>query len=382
MKKKIIILSSSGGAGHIAATQALKDYLADSYQITSKDFMHVLHDIDVVKKITRGSFEAEQVFYNYCLKRRWFTVLNVVYQLGTWYFAARRKKITAIFKKFIAESQVDLVISVVPLINGALADAAKACNVPLIVVPTDLDVTSFMLGMKKIDYDKLVMTTALDDQATKKKIALAGLSEQQIITTGFPLRKKFFETQKKDELKKQYDIPLEKPVIFLMMGGQGSSSIITFFEQLLDVQQPFHVIICIGKYEALRKKIQAFNVPPHISYTVVGFTPHVADYMAMADFAISKSGSVSVAELIYMNLPMLFDAKGTLLRWERFNHSFIKTHGFGASVTSEHEIVQLVSSWLQNEHMRGDMRKRLETFDKINPTLAFPELVRRMIQNA
>lgn len=379
MKKKIIILSSSGGAGHIAATQALKDYLADSYQIISKDFMHVLHDIDLVKKVTRGSFEAEQVFYNYCLKRRWFTVLNIVYQLGTWYFSLRRKKITAIFKKFIADSQVDLVISVVPLINGALADAAKACNVPLIVVPTDLDVTSFMLGMRKVDYDKLVMTTALDDQATKNKIALSGLSDRQIITTGFPLRKKFFETQRKEDLKKQYGIPLEKPIIFLMMGGQGSSSIITFFEQLIDVQEPFHLIICIGKYEALRKKIESFTVPKHITYTIVGFTTQVADYMAMADFAISKSGSVSVAELMYMNLPMLFDAKGTLLRWERFNHSFIKNHGFGTSVTNDNDIAHLVTVWLKNESLRTAMRKRLETFDKINPTLAFPDLVRRMI---
>ncbi|MFZ5953772.1 MAG: glycosyltransferase [Candidatus Dependentiae bacterium] len=379
MKKKIIILSSSGGAGHIAATQALKDYLADSYDIASIDFMHVLYDIDVVKKITRGSFEAEQVFYNYCLKRRWFSVLNIVYQLGTWYFALRRKKITTIFKRYITDSKVDLVISVVPIINGALADAAQACNIPLIVVPTDLDATSFINGMKKINYDKLKMTTALDDESIKTTIAASGLTSYQIITTGFPLRKKFFEPLDKYELKKQHQVPANKPVIFLMMGGQGSSSIISFFEQLIMVPVAFHIIICIGKYDALRKKIETFQVPEHITYTIVGFTHNIAEYMAMADFAISKSGSVSVAELIYMNLPMLFDATGTLLRWERFNHTFVKKHGFGASITHMNDINVLVTQWLQNEELRLTMRSRLESFNKVNPTTAFPEFIRQML---
>lgn len=379
MKKKIIILSSSGGAGHIAATQALKDYLADSYDIASIDFMHVLYDIDVVKKITRGSFEAEQVFYNYCLKRRWFSVLNIVYQLGTWYFALRRKKITTIFKRYITDSKVDLVISVVPIINGALADAAQACNIPLIVVPTDLDATSFINGMKKINYDKLKMTTALDDESIKTTIAASGLTSYQIITTGFPLRKKFFEPLDKYELKKQHQVPANKPVIFLMMGGQGSSSIISFFEQLIMVPVAFHIIICIGKYDALRKKIETFQVPEHITYTIVGFTHNIAEYMAMADFAISKSGSVSVAELIYMNLPMLFDATGTLLRWERFNHTFVKKHGFGSSITHINDINVLVTQWLQNEELRLTMRSRLESFNKVNPTTAFPEFIRQIL---
>lgn len=364
MKKKIIVLSSSGGAGHVTATQALKDCLTENYDVTSIDFMHVLHDIDLVKKITRGSLEAEQVFYNYCLKRRWFAVLNVVYQLGTWYFALRRKKITAIFKKYLMDQKADLIISVVPIINGALADAAELANVPLIIVPTDLNAKSFINGMHKTSYDKICMTQAFDDNDIAKSIKPSGLVTSQVITTGFPLRKQFFNAKEKNELKATYMVPFEKPVIFLMMGGQGSSTIITFLNELLHISSPLHLIICIGKFEQLRQTIEAMKFPEHITYTLVGFTSHIDDYMAMSDFAITKSGSVSVSESIYMNLPMFFDATGTILTWERFNHTFIKSHGFGQSIFSVKDIKVVIGNALAHPELYKAMHHKLERFSK------------------
>jgi len=46
--------------------------------------------------------------------------------------------------------------------------------------------------------------------------------------------------------------------------------------------------------------------------------------MAASDLCITKSGSVSVCETIYSNLPVLLDATSDVLRWEQFNHRFIK----------------------------------------------------------
>ncbi|BDC35248.1 hypothetical protein Noda2021_12060 [Candidatus Dependentiae bacterium Noda2021] len=364
MKKKIIVLSSSGGAGHVTATQALKDCLSGAYDVTSIDFMHVLHDIDLVKKITRGGLEAEQVFYNYCLKRRWFAVLNIVYQIGTWYFALRRKKITAIFKKYIIDQKADLIISVVPIINGALADAAQMADVPLIIVPTDLNAKSFINGMHKTSYNKICMTQAFDDADVANSIKPSGLISAQIATTGFPLRKQFFNTKEKNELKDSYAIPKNKPIIFLMMGGQGSSTIITFLNELSKIASPFHIIVCIGKFEQLRLKIESLSFPAHITYTIVGFTSHIDDYMAMSDFAITKSGSVSVSESIYMNLPMFFDATGTILTWERFNHAFIKSHGFGQSITSVKCIKQVIENVLAQPSVYQAMHENLAQFPK------------------
>ena len=81
--------------------------------------------------------------------------------------------------------------------------------------------------------------------------------------------------------------------------------------------------------------------------SIVGFTERISDYMAVSDILITKSGTLSVCEAIYMNLPMLLDATSTILPWEQFNHTFIKQHNFGESITDYAMIEPMISALLQ-----------------------------------
>ncbi len=38
---------------------------------------------------------------------------------------------------------------------------------------------------------------------------------------GFPIDKSFFESKNAEALKKEFDIPLNKPVLMVLMGGIG-----------------------------------------------------------------------------------------------------------------------------------------------------------------
>ena len=88
--------------------------------------------------------------------------------------------------------------------------------------------------------------------------------------------------------------------------------------------------------------------------------------MAVADLCITKSGSVSVCETIYSNLPLLLDATSAVLKWELFNHEFVKRHGFGESIKSYADIVPLVEKFLKDTHKYAQMKMALMDFEKKN----------------
>ena len=101
--------------------------------------------------------------------------------------------------------------------------------------------------------------------------------------------------------------------------------------------------------------------------------------MAVADLIISKSGSVSVNEIIYMNVPVLLDAAGMILTWEFFNHTFIMRHGFGDRITKPEDIIPMVSKILLDSQYYQKLKRNLVNYPKKNPSIEIPKLIEQML---
>lgn len=68
--KKVIIFTSSGGGGHISATQALKEYLGDAYDVhDAYIFRDVLMSLDFVRILTLGRWSNEE-FFNFLISKK------------------------------------------------------------------------------------------------------------------------------------------------------------------------------------------------------------------------------------------------------------------------------------------------------------------------
>ena len=88
--------------------------------------------------------------------------------------------------------------------------------------------------------------------------------------------------------------------------------------------------------------------------------------MTIADLLISKSGSQSVCEALYTNTPIFLDATSPSLPWEKFNHLFIKQHGFGNQITEYDLITSQISLAIENSQNLLFYKKNLEQLEKIN----------------
>lgn len=373
-RKKIVILSSLGGAGHASAEKALRDYLSDEYDITVVyPFAQTFKRYDFTRYfVPRRS--GEQV-YNWFLINRWFFAIKIMYFLGIAYCKIHAKSLTTCMKRQLHELRADLVISVIPLSNGITLRACKELSIPFVVIPTDLVATSFSLGIKNPDYAQFFFTRSFDDQAIQKTLEPAEIPKTQQPLVGFPIRSSFFSTYTISELKKQWAIPLDKPVILLMMGGQGALNIIDYTRALSLLKTQAHIIICIGRADSVRNHIEHIPFQPHLTNTIVSFTEKMAELMALADIIISKSGTVSMCESIYAQKPIILDGTISLLPWERLNHEFIKRHNFGTVITDLAMLAPMVEKLLENPSLYQTYCNALAQFAKKRPDIEIPKLI-------
>lgn len=342
--KKILIFSSYGGGGHTAVTKALTSYLKDDYEVISTNiFNDVLGSIDPIKKFAFGAHSGEDL-YNYLMPRKWYRFLNTYYKIGSFYFNMRHKKVCSMLRSYVKDQNPDMIISVIPIVNNCILETAQEFNIPFLLIPTDLDITTFTQHIKAPTYKKFKIALPFEDPEALQRVAENQISLENIGITGFIIRPDFFEEKNKINIKSFYQIPQDKPVILLLLGAVGLDDLYIFSKELSMLTSPAHIIVCTGRKVSLKEKIESIEFPPHLTKTIVGYTDRISDLMAIADLFITKSGSVSVCEAIYMNLPMLLDATTEPLAWEQSNHRFIKKHSLGGTIKEHSNISSTIDN--------------------------------------
>ena len=148
------------------------------------------------------------------------------------------------------------------------------------------------------------------------------------------------------------------------MGAVGSQESLTYMNSLKDLDLPVHILVCIGKNRSIRRQLEQITLPSHITITIIGFTQRISDLMAVSDLMITKTGTVSVMEGIYMNLPLLLDQTSPSLMWEAFNLDFVESHGFGERITDYSQVNSLVKKYLCNPSYLSSVINKLSSFEK------------------
>lgn len=379
MKKKIIIFTSSGGQGHISATKAIQAYLGNHYEIQPVYiFDEVFKGVDPSSVITFGRLTGEKI-YNYFLRKRWYTLLNCMYRIGKWYFRLRRKKLISLATDYLACQKADIIISVTPIINGVLLHACQTHDLPFLLIPTDLDVSSFIVGIENPSYPRFHMVIGFDDPLIRAKLTDVQIPSRAISPAGLPVRSCFFEEKNVDELKEKYQIPTDRPVIILMMGGQGNTNVELFARQLAQLTIPAHIIIFTGKDLTIRTHVERIQFNKNLSTSIISFTDHVSDLMAMGDLLITKSGSVSFCEGIYLHLPMILDATATILYWERLNHRLLQEHDWGTSLRRTEDLLSATMNILKNPAYDQAIKESLKRYPKSRLDQELKPLIEKLL---
>ncbi len=378
-RKKVLIFTCNGGGGHMTATSAITDYLRPDYDIVSINITgELLKGYDFIKMATFSAVDAED-FYNWLLRNNLYWLSNLYTKTGAIFTSWLKESITKIFLSYLEQNKVDLLISVMPLINGSSLDAAQQLNIPFILIPTDIDAHTFVNGMKAPRYGKFHYFMAFDDPQVREKIAFADLLPEQITVSGFPIRPSFFEKKNIPKIKQDFGIPADKKVVMILMGASGSRACQKYVKRLIKSKTPMHIVACVGRSEDLRTKISALEFPPHISISTVGFTTRIADLMAVANVLITKTGTCSFCEGIYSGVPMILDNIYGSLEVEAFNLEFARKYKLGDVVTGYRWLNKIVDKYLLDPEYDKTIRANIAQLPKGDFPTALRTQVAKMI---
>jgi processive 1,2-diacylglycerol beta-glucosyltransferase len=382
--KKIIIFSSLGGGGHVSVVQSLRACLGNSheikYEIKDVETVHdILAQVDTINRLSQGKYSG-LTLYNYLLKNNLIFLCNLVTFFAKFFIKWNRKKITRVLHDYIAQEKPDLVISVIPLFNSYIGAAADQNNVPFLIIPSDANTEWYMFDCKNFS-DKTFATLHFDIPVMRNHYINSGIKKENIAVVGAPIRHTFLEEKNKQELKAKWRVATGDPVVLLIMGAQGSSSVLSYCRELAKLKTKSHVFICVGKNSKLKNQIlDTIPFPAHIALHVIEFTQEIDELMAIADILITKTGGVGVCEALYMNLPMLLDATATTLSWERYNYELILKNKCGQKITEFKKVAPCLDYLLTHQEIILSMRTHMINFSKKDSSKEILEFIKRILK--
>src|SRR5580692_10595903 len=354
---KITLLYIDSGGGHRAAATALRDVIGRQnrpWEVELVCIQNLFAPIDFVRQFTGVPF---QDIYNIVLRNGWTLgsgqMIRAMHQIMRMSHGSQVKML----RQYWAQSQPDLVVSLIPHFNRAIKEAldAERPGVPFVTILTDIaDHPPHFWIERESQY-----VICGSERAANQARAI-GLAPDHIFrTSGMILNPAFYATPKVDRDVERIRLGLypDVPTGLVLFVGEGSDEMVSIARALNKTSQPLQLIMLCGKNAKVAAELRAIG--GRIPMFIEGFTREVPFYMELADFFIGKPGPGSISEALAKQLPVIVQRNAWTLAHERYNADWIEESGFGVVVKSFDEIGTAVTRLLDPANYES-MRRRVQ----------------------
>lgn len=324
---RVELVYFNAGGGHRAASQALHAVLAErepAWRVRAVDLFHVL---DPQARLKRLTGLAPEDFYNRRLARGLTIGMAQELMLLQALIRIAHPQLVARLQRHWDQSRPDLVVSLVPNFNRALAEslAATCPRTPFVTVMTDIADHPPRFWIEPRHTQHLVCGS---ERALAQALALGMPAARVHRVSGMILRSAFYAPAAQDRTVERRALGLDgpHPVGVVMFGGHGASAIGRIAAEL--PQHP--LILMCGHHDKLAQRLRTqwagAACAPRI---VVGYTDEVPRWLRLADYFIGKPGPGSVSEALHCGLPVLTMRNAWTLPQERWNAQWLQAQGLG-----------------------------------------------------
>lgn len=299
---KVMILSASAGTGHLRAADALSAVCAthprigevmnvDALTYTNKlfrDFYSKLY-IQMVKKTP--------TFLGW-----WYDKFDEPWRTAKTRLMMNRLNTRTLVKQ-IHEFNPDITICThflpAEIISHLITE--KKISTRLSIVVTDFDVHAMWLCKAFHHY-----FVALEE--SREHLKAMGFPEKRITVSGIPISPEFALAHDRAALRARHGLSMDRPVILLSAGALSVGPAEFIVRALARMKTPAQVVVICGKNEELKARVEE-QVKSHrdspVTYTILGYTNVMHEWMALSDLYLGKPGGLTTAESLAANLPML-----------------------------------------------------------------------------
>src|SRR5882762_1228210 len=374
MPRRITILFFDAGGGHRNATEALKTTLQEhAWDVHLLNVQELLDSIDFVRGITGLRIQDG---YNLILRKGWTRLSPPLLRILQRVIRMRHKRIVKLLHGYWLLHPTDLVFSVIPHFNRAIAESMKLAmpEVPFVTLLTDFaDYPPHFWMEKESEY--LICGT---QRARQQALEMGHVSEKVFEVSGMILKPKFYQKPVIDRIAERTRLELlpDVPTGVVLFGGHGSPAMVEIAKRLDESQTPVQLIMLCGHSQAVLCELKALNLKKRV--LIQGFTTNVDSYMAVADFLIGKPGPGSISEALQFHLPVIVERNARTMPQERYNTEWLEEQRVGIVLDSFREIASGVDQLLDPVPF-AEFRRNAEKYSN-RALFEIPSILDRVIQ--
>ncbi|MBI3194747.1 MAG: hypothetical protein HYZ34_09835 [Ignavibacteriae bacterium] len=305
--KKLLILSTTAGAGHVRAADALKRtaiILSPLLEVEHRDVLDFTSPLyrkvysQVNNTIAGHAPELWGLIYK---KSETRGIIKPKHPLLKIFDQFNFKK----YLQFLNEIKPSAVLCTHFLPYVAISEEMKkkSWKIPFYVVPTDYDVHSLWIS-------PLVKHYYVATEEAAWTVRSHGIPEKNISISGIPVAPEFTRIGDKHDARKELGLEHDRFTLLILSGGYGIGVIDKLVPNIIEFlssikQQKFQCVVVCGKNKKLFDALSNLEIPSNINFKVFGYVTFIDTLMDASDILITKSGGLTVSEALAKHLPML-----------------------------------------------------------------------------
>jgi processive 1,2-diacylglycerol beta-glucosyltransferase len=376
---RILVLTSSTGAGHDTRAQAFAEWCFELYR----------HDVDVrieqMLEKSSGFFSAGVSFYNWIQKKSpwihkaFFLFVELLSLLNRRTVSFGRSYYEAVLREY----QPHLVFSVHDCLNrGYFQVARKILGPDNVRCATYCGEFSGGFGYS-INWVEPSADLYISRTATARDYAVKlGMPAERTRVRGYLMQPRahlevLTPESRATYLEETLELRADLFTVFLATGGNGANNHLDLLPRLLPhADQVQAVVICGKNREAYNSLVHWRAAHPEFNCFVDGYSDQVHLLLQVSDAIVTRGGTTTSAKALHFRCPIIFNALGGIMPQEELTVKFFRNGEGAALVGNPAEFGRLIDSWMAD---RGAYDRLRANFLKLryeeDTTVLITELV-------
>lgn len=283
-----VIIAAAGTGGHINPGIAIANEIKNHYPSADITFIGTPRGLEN-DLVPRAGYKLKTI-EAYGIKRQ--------ISLSNLKNAYKTLKSYKLAKKIVKDIKPNIIVGTGGYICGPVFSGAFKYGIPTVIHESNA-----FPGIAVKLFSKKTNTVLVGFEDTKKRLPKA----KNVVVTGTPTKvRKINLTQKqKGEIKKQFKIENEFPIVTIFGGSQGAESINRCIIEIINkkLNKEYQIIWAVGQknYEEVRSSIKTpYNV------CIVPYIYNMEEVLNLADLVVSRSGAMTITEVAKCGKPAIF----------------------------------------------------------------------------
>ncbi len=367
MRKKIFILITDSGGGHRGTANSLKAAIEQRGLTWDVHIINVFRDIRIKNHLAYLIVSllgtVGENIYNFILKHDLLFCSHLCRKTVLLLVKLCEPRVARIFEKVFSREKPDMVLSLMPFMNGVYSRALAHDRTYFGLLITDLiDTRPFMWLNPRICNRADVIGVSGEEAADQARRQGAG---DRVLECGLVIHPNYFSRETRGltpaQARHRFGLSQELFTVMILMGGFGSSIIASFVKQFEKSSRRWQIVACCGRNEKLFKQIGRMAPKLKNKVKALGFCRELPGLMRSADLMITKPGPASIMEALAVQTPLVLDNYETMPQ-EIPNVDFVVRNKLGLAVLKRKEMFQAVNTLFKDPSRLEALRTRMKEY--------------------